>query len=160
MKCTNVVWSDLESPESRPEGEQRKQHPDVDPSKLSQLTIDQICETPNSRQRDICSTNQNLNLMSAAALWAGGIGLVLLLVIRLVGSAAQTMTRDSHCSSTGSSVSCRLSARDRNFRYHPTSTFSQHLPSILRVASSTCARVAAGRSCGFACLSLVHRYLL
>jgi Zn-dependent protease with chaperone function len=68
----------------------RQQYPDLDPSIVAQLSFDQICETPNPELHSLCSTNRNLNLMSAAAVWAGSIGLILLLMIRIAGSVAQT----------------------------------------------------------------------
>src|SRR5207253_3373603 len=62
---------------------------DADTNILSQLSIDRLCEKPDSEIRDICSTNRNLNLMSASALWAGVVGLVLVLGIWVAGSAAR-----------------------------------------------------------------------
>jgi Zn-dependent protease with chaperone function len=67
-----------------------KRYTDVDPKALAQLSLNRICETPTPELSSICSTNEHLNLMSTAALWAGGIGLALLLGIRLAGSAART----------------------------------------------------------------------
>ncbi len=69
---------------------------DADASVLSQLSIDRLCETPDSLRieiRNICSPNRNLNLMSASALWAGVVGLALVLGIRLAGSAARLNRR-------------------------------------------------------------------
>jgi hypothetical protein len=40
----------------------------IDPNALSQLSIDQLCETPNPKLQDICDTNRHLNLMSAGAI--------------------------------------------------------------------------------------------
>jgi hypothetical protein len=71
----------------------RGRYTDVDPNALSQLSIDRLCETPDPKLRDICATNRNLNLMSAGAIWAGGIGLALVFAIRLAGSAARTNRR-------------------------------------------------------------------
>ena len=68
----------------------RQQYPDLDPGSVAQLSFDQVCETPNPKLHSICSRNRNLNLMSAAAVWAAGIGLILLVVIRFAGSAAKT----------------------------------------------------------------------
>jgi Zn-dependent protease with chaperone function len=68
----------------------RQQYPDLDPGSVAQLSFDQVCETPNPKLHSSCSRNRNLNLMSAAAVWAAGIGLILLVVIRFAGSAAKT----------------------------------------------------------------------
>src|SRR5262245_26578675 len=63
----------------------RERYPDLGPSTVAQLSMDQICDTPTPQLHSICSRNRNLNLMSAAAVWAGGVGLVALLMIRFAG---------------------------------------------------------------------------
>ncbi|TYP00354.1 Zn-dependent protease with chaperone function [Geothermobacter ehrlichii] len=66
-----------------------KQLPGADPVIVANLTLDRLCEDNPSEFRDICSTNDNLNLMSGAAVSAGLVGLLLLLVIRVAGSLAR-----------------------------------------------------------------------
>jgi len=67
----------------------RQQFPDADAASTSVMTIDRICENPDAELRDLCGTNRNLNLMSTAALGAGAAGAVLLLLIRLAGTATR-----------------------------------------------------------------------
>jgi Zn-dependent protease with chaperone function len=68
----------------------QEQYTDVAPKALAQLSLDRICQTPTPELSSVCSTNQHLNLMRTAALWAGGVGLALLLGIHLAGWAART----------------------------------------------------------------------
>lgn len=68
----------------------QKQVPNADPSVVSTATIDRLCEEHTAELNEICSTNDNLNLMTAAALGAGAGGLFLLFVIKLAGSLART----------------------------------------------------------------------
>lgn len=67
----------------------RRQLPGADAAAISSMTIDRICQNPNAELLDLCGTNANLNLMSTAALGAGAAGTVLLLLIRLAGTAAR-----------------------------------------------------------------------
>lgn len=71
----------------------RKQYPNADQAGISVITLDRICEKPDPGLRDICGTNANLNRMSTSALGAGALGLVLLLAIRVAGSAARNRRR-------------------------------------------------------------------
>src|SRR5712664_614582 len=71
----------------------RKQYPNADEATISEITLDRICEKRDSGLRDICATNANLNGMRAGALGAAGLGLVLLLAIRVAGSAARNRRR-------------------------------------------------------------------
>ena len=71
----------------------RKQYPNADQAAISEITLDRICEKPDAGLSGICGTNANLNRMSAGALGAGVLGLVLLLAIRLAGSAARNRRR-------------------------------------------------------------------
>lgn len=71
----------------------REQMPDADPTVLSHVTIDHLCDERAVELRDICATNDNLNLMSIAAVSAGAVGLVLLLGIWVGGSLARSNRR-------------------------------------------------------------------
>src|SRR5712691_6871153 len=71
----------------------RKQLPDADPAVISNATVDRLCEQRTAELRDLCSMNDNLNLMSAAAVGAGAAGLTLLLAIRVAGTLARTNRR-------------------------------------------------------------------
>lgn len=68
----------------------RGQHPDASDAKLAEITVDRLCQAPDSEIRELCDTNSNLNLMSNAAVGAGLAGLALLLAIRLAGSLARS----------------------------------------------------------------------
>ena len=67
----------------------RQQFPDANADRLSQLTLDTLCESPSSEIRELCDTNSNLNLMSGGSIAAGGAGLALLALIALAGVAAR-----------------------------------------------------------------------
>lgn len=67
----------------------REQFPDANADRLSQLTLDTLCESPTAEMRDLCDTNANLNLMSDGSLAAGGAGLTMLVLIALAGLAAR-----------------------------------------------------------------------
>lgn len=67
----------------------RREYPRATEQQLTQVTVDRLCEDPPPELREFCGTNSNLNLMSRAALGAGGIGLSLLLLIGLAGVLAR-----------------------------------------------------------------------
>jgi Zn-dependent protease with chaperone function len=67
----------------------RDRYPQADESAISSITIEQLCIDPSPEIRDICQTHRNLNLMSAAAIGSAAVGLLLLLAIRLAGSASR-----------------------------------------------------------------------
>lgn len=67
----------------------RAQVSDIDSKRLSSLSLDRVCKTPNPEMNDICSTNRYLNLMSVGSIAAGAIGLALIFTIRFAGSAAR-----------------------------------------------------------------------
>lgn len=67
----------------------RRDFPGADAVALSSATLDRFCESFNEQLGDLCGTNRNLNLMSAAALGAGVAGIALLLIIRLAGAASR-----------------------------------------------------------------------
>jgi hypothetical protein len=67
----------------------RQQYPDAAPEKVASLTVDLLCNDPNTDMRDLCDTNANLNLMRNTALGSAGAGLVLLLTIYLGGVSAR-----------------------------------------------------------------------
>ena len=67
----------------------RKQYPEATEEKLAQVTLDGLCEQLRADARDLCETNDNLNLMGRGAVGAGVAGLFLLLVIRLAGTLAR-----------------------------------------------------------------------
>jgi len=71
----------------------KKQFPDADPTAIANATLTRLCEERTSELREICSTNHNLYLMSAAAVWAGSVGVLLLVGIRLAGSLARSNRR-------------------------------------------------------------------
>lgn len=71
----------------------RQRFADTDPSAISAATLDRLCGQRTAELRDICSTNDNLNVMSAAAIGAGAVGLLLLLGIRVAGSLARINRR-------------------------------------------------------------------
>jgi Zn-dependent protease with chaperone function len=60
---------------------------------ISEVTLDRLCESRDFRLNQICSTNANLNLMSAGAVGAVVAGSALLLVIWLAGRAARNRRR-------------------------------------------------------------------
>lgn len=59
----------------------QKQYPDADPARVSQITIDQLCDGSEPGMAETCSTYSNLGLMGAVAIGAGGLGIALLLMI-------------------------------------------------------------------------------
>ena len=59
---------------------------DADPAAIANITLDRVCQ---ERPSEICSTKDNLNLMSRAAIGAVIVGLLLLLGIRVAGSLAR-----------------------------------------------------------------------
>lgn len=63
----------------------RELYPQTDEASISQMTIDRLCENPIPELQEICSTNENLNLMSISALGAGTVGITLLLIIWFAG---------------------------------------------------------------------------
>lgn len=63
--------------------------PDADPTALSKVSIDSLCEDPRFQGEEICSTNTNVRLMSTGALSAGAVGLTLLLLMKIAGSVAR-----------------------------------------------------------------------
>jgi Zn-dependent protease with chaperone function len=65
----------------------------LDSNVLSRISIDDVCKDPDPELRGLCETNRNLNLMSNGALAAGAIGLALLLIIRIAGTAARNNRR-------------------------------------------------------------------
>lgn len=67
----------------------REQYPEAGEDKLAQVTVDRLCEEPDTEVRELCDINSNLNLMSRGALGAGTVGLALLLIIRLAGGLAR-----------------------------------------------------------------------
>ena len=68
----------------------RAKFPNAERLAISSLTVDQLCEESGANKfRAICKTNRNLNLMSTAALLSGGIGLALLLAIKIAGSISK-----------------------------------------------------------------------
>ncbi len=67
----------------------QKQYPDADPARVSEITIDQLCDGSEPGLAETCSTYSNLGLMRAVAIGAGGLGIALLLVIRIAGSVAR-----------------------------------------------------------------------
>ncbi len=71
----------------------QEQFVDADRDAISGATVDRLCEDRSTELRDVCSTNDNLNLMSSAAVGAGMIGILLLLGIRLAGWAARANRR-------------------------------------------------------------------
>jgi Zn-dependent protease with chaperone function len=71
----------------------RQQFADLAPEKISAATIDRLCEQRTAELREICSTNDNLKVLSASAIGAGAVGLMLLLGIRIAGSLSRSNRR-------------------------------------------------------------------
>ena len=71
----------------------RAEVPDLHSETLSHLTLDGICKTADPRLEGICADNRNLKLIYGGAVGAGGIGLMMILSIRLAGAAAQRNRR-------------------------------------------------------------------
>lgn len=71
----------------------RADAPELDRETLSRLTLSGICKTAQPGLEEICADNRNLKLMRAGAIAAGGIGLALILAMRLAGTAAQSNRR-------------------------------------------------------------------
>lgn len=67
----------------------RKEFPSVGEGQLASITVDRLCQEPIPELRELCFTQGNLTLMSRGALGAGGVGLTLLLLIRLGGRLAR-----------------------------------------------------------------------
>jgi hypothetical protein len=67
----------------------QKNYPGASSQAISQVSMDRLCEKQSSEVADVCTTNEHLRLMRTAALWAGGVGLALLLTIRFAGVAAR-----------------------------------------------------------------------
>lgn len=67
--------------------------PELDQETLSRLTLDGICKSARSGLEEICADNRNLELMRAGAIASGGVGLALILAMRLAGTAARSNRR-------------------------------------------------------------------
>jgi Zn-dependent protease with chaperone function len=63
---------------------------DADPQKVAKATLDDFCNDDRSGINDICQTNDILNIMSSAAIIAGGFGVLLLICIRMAGFLARS----------------------------------------------------------------------
>jgi Zn-dependent protease with chaperone function len=63
---------------------------DADPQKVAKATLDDFCNEVRSGIKDICQTNDILNLMSTAAIFAGSFGVFLLICVRLAGFMARS----------------------------------------------------------------------
>src|SRR5687768_6815262 len=61
----------------------RQEFPTADPSAISQMTFARLCKSTDTKGRlaDTCGTKTKLNLMGHAALVAGAVGIVLLILI-------------------------------------------------------------------------------
>lgn len=68
----------------------QEQFPDAPAEKLAGATVNILCAERNPDIDEICSDNDNLNLMRTASWWAIGVGAALLLLIRLAGSIARS----------------------------------------------------------------------
>jgi Zn-dependent protease with chaperone function len=68
----------------------RTQHPEADPAALATITLDRVLRDDPSELGALRGTYRNLNLLSVAAVAAGGVGLLLLVGIHLAGRAART----------------------------------------------------------------------
>jgi Zn-dependent protease with chaperone function len=66
----------------------RSQYPNADQAAIAQITLDELCENPQTNLRDICRTNAKFNWLITAAVSAGFIGLALLLAIGFAGRIA------------------------------------------------------------------------
>jgi hypothetical protein len=68
----------------------RQEFPTADPSAISQMTFARLCKSTDTKGRlaDTCGTKTKLNLMGHAALVAGAVGIVLLILIPPAGRAA------------------------------------------------------------------------
>jgi Zn-dependent protease with chaperone function len=64
-------------------------YPNADRNAVSKVSIDDLCDNSRFQNEQFCSTNMNLNLMSRGALSATAVGLILLLLIKVAGSAAR-----------------------------------------------------------------------
>lgn len=67
----------------------REQYPDAPADKLAAVTVTALCAERTTEIEEVCSTNDTLALMKGASGWAIGIGLALLLLIRLAGTVAK-----------------------------------------------------------------------
>lgn len=66
----------------------REQFPEVPAENFSGATVDILCSERSPGIDEICTTNDYLNLMRTASWWAIGVGLSLLLLIKLAGIVA------------------------------------------------------------------------
>jgi len=66
-----------------------RQYPNADPHKLSEVTVDRLCETPDQALHNLCMTNTILNLMRGGAVGAAIAGLGLLVLIWFAGRLAR-----------------------------------------------------------------------
>ncbi len=67
----------------------KKRFPDADPAAIANATLDRLCKERPFELREICRTNDNLNLLSSAAVGAGVLGFFLLLGVRIAGSLSR-----------------------------------------------------------------------
>lgn len=66
-----------------------EEFPNAEPSAISQINVNQLCQENTPELEEFCNINRNLDYMSAGAMAAMIIGMALLLFIRLAGSAAR-----------------------------------------------------------------------
>lgn len=66
-----------------------KQLPEADEAVISSLTLNQLCLESRTELGEICDTNDNLNLMKMSSIVSGAVGLALLLIIKIAGTAAR-----------------------------------------------------------------------
>jgi hypothetical protein len=61
----------------------------ADPQKVANYTLNDLCKRTRNGLNDICSTNDQLNLMSSTAIIAVGVGIFLLICIGIAGFLAR-----------------------------------------------------------------------
>lgn len=67
----------------------KERYPEATTAQLANASVELLCAESNPGLKETCDTDSHLALLSRASLWAAGVGLALLLGIRVAGALAR-----------------------------------------------------------------------